>query len=129
MIAKKGLLKIMVPVVALAITVGACAGPRAQYIPYPSKGTSPQQHETNIAVCERYARGQPGASSQRGLNEGARGAVGLGLLGAVLGALAGDARLGGFAGAAIGATGGAVYGSQQAQRFYDMAFNDCMSKR
>jgi len=133
MIAKKGLLKRMGPVlVAAAIGLSACVQPGTQYVPYPSRGTSPQQHETNIAVCERWARGQPGASPQRGLNQGAQGALGGAVVGALLGAILGGGRGAGI-GAAVGGTAGAgaggLYGSQQAQKTYNRAFYDCMSKK
>ena len=130
MIAKKGLLKRMGPVlVAAAIGLSACAQPRAQYTPYPSPGKSAIEYNRDITECESWASRQSGASSQRALNEGAQGAVVLGLLGAVLGALAGDAKLGGLAGASIGAVGGGMLGSQQAQRAYDHAYRDCLNKK
>ena len=115
--------------VVAAVALAACA-PRTQYIPLPSSpDTTVGQYNRNVAECEAYARRQPGASPQRALEEGAGGAVALGLLGAVLGALAGDARLGGLAGASIGAVGGGVRGSQGAQQIYNMAFQDCMRNK
>tara|TARA_Y100000034_G_scaffold129289_1_gene185463 strand:+ start:617 stop:1081 length:465 start_codon:yes stop_codon:yes gene_type:complete len=126
---KKRLLKGASLVFAAAVIVGACA-PRTQYVPYPSSGsTTFNQHNKNVIECEAWARRQPGADPQRALNEGAKGAVGLGLLGAVLGALAGDAKLGGLAGASIGAAGVGAYGAQQAQEIYNRALNDCMRNK
>ena len=115
--------------VALTVFVSACAAPRAQYTPYPTTGKSAIDYNRDIADCQNWARGQAGASPQRALNEGARGAVILGLAGAILGALAGDAKLGGFAGATLGALGGGARGSQQAQRAYDYAYRDCLNKK
>lgn len=127
--AKKDLLKKIGYISAVALIVGGCAAPRAQYTPYAPAGKTVVDYNRDIADCKVWAGSQAGASSQRALNEGAEGAVVLGLLGAVLGALAGDARLGGLAGAAIGATGGGMRGSQQAQRTYDYAYRDCLSKK
>ena len=128
--AKKGLLKKIGYLSAVGILVAGCAiVPRAQYIPYAPAGKSAIDYNRDIGDCKVWAGSQAGASSQRALTKGAEGAVALGLLGALLGALAGDARLGGLAGAAIGATGGGMRGSQQAQRTYDYAYRDCLSKK
>jgi len=120
-------------VVATALFLSACAvGPRTQVVPYRPQGTSQQQHDVNIAVCEKWAREQYGARPYRGVDEGARGAAGLAAIGALIGGLAGGWRgagVGAAAGAGAGALAGGVYGSQQAQDTYTMAFNDCMSKR
>jgi len=128
--AEKGLLKKMGPViVATALALSACAAPRAQYTPYPPKGKSAVEYNRDVVDCEAWASRQSGASSQRALNEGAQGAVIMGLLGAALGALAGDAKIGGLAGASIGAVGGGIRGSQRAQRDYDYAYRDCLNKK
>lgn len=124
-----GLVKKIGYLSAVAVIVGGCAVPRTQYTPYPIAGKSAIEYNTDIAVCQTWASSQSGASSQRALNEGAQGAVIFGLLGAALGALAGDARLGGLAGASIGAIGGGIRGSQQAQTTYNMAYSDCLRKK
>jgi len=125
---KKGLLKTIGPVLVTAVALSACqmAGPRPTYNPYPTTRTSAQQYNRDLMDCQAWAASQPGASPQRALNRGAQGAVGLGLLGAVLGALAGDAKIGGLAGASIGAVGGAMQGSQQAQEAFNRAYENCL---
>lgn len=121
--------KVLVAIIGAGFLVGACATPGPRYTPYPPPGKSAVAHQDDIAACQTWARMQPGASPQRALNEGAGGAVALGLLGAVLGWAAGDARLGGLVGAAMGAAGGGMQGSQQAQRTYDLAYNDCLRQK
>jgi hypothetical protein len=114
-----------------ALVLSGCAQPRASYIPYPSRGTTVEQYNRNVMECEAWASRQAGASSQEALNQGAQGAaVGAGA-GALLGLLFGGRRgagLGAATGAIAGAGAGGVYGSQQAQAVYDMAFRDCMAK-
>ena len=127
---KRGLLKRIGPVIVVtAVALSACAGPRSQYTPYPTTGKSAIDYNRDIADCRAWAASQAGASPQRALREGAEGAVFLGLLGAILGAAAGDAKLGGLTGAAIGAAGGGMRGSQQAQATYNMAERDCLDKK
>jgi len=114
---------------ASAVFLSACAGPRATYTPYPTAGTTALEYNADIAECKAWAANQSGASPQRALTKGVEGAVVLGLLGAVLGALAGDARLGGLAGASTGAFFGGISGSQKAQETYDFAYRNCLGEK
>ena len=117
---------------ASAFFVSSCAGPSSTYTPYPRAGVSAQVYNSDVAECRAWASGQSGASSQRALNQGARGAVGLAGLGALVGGLFGGWRgagAGAIIGGATGALGGGVYGSQQAQRAYDHAYRDCLNKK
>ena len=132
MMAKKGLLKRMGPIVVAAVVLSACAAPRAQYAPYPSQGKSAIEYNRDLAECRDWARGQSGASSQRALNQGAQGALGGAALGALVGVLLGGGRgagIGAALGAGVGAGAGGLYGSQQAQRTYDLAYRDCLNKK
>jgi len=119
-------MKALATIAGAALFVSACAGPGPRYTPYPTQGKSAIDYQADISACQSWARMQPGASPQRGVNKAAEGAVVLGLLGAVLGWAAGDARLGGLVGAGVGATAGGVQGSQQAQAIYDRAYADCL---
>ena len=121
--------KTLAVVAGAVFLVSACTQPGPRYIPYPPAGKSAQEYQSDIAVCESWARSQSGASSQRALTRGAEGAVALGLTGAFLGWLAGDARLGGLVGAGIGAAGGGMQGAQQAQATYDFAYNNCLRQK
>ena len=133
---KSGLLKRMgriSSVVALAVVVGACAvAPRAQYTPYPSAGKDAQEYSRDMAECQAWASSQSGVSPQRGVDEGARGALGAAAVASLIGGLFfgwSGAGLGALIGGGTGAVVGGAQGSQKAQRAYDFAYSDCLSKK
>ena len=121
--------KTLAAIAGAAFLVGACATPGPRYTPYPPAGKSAVEYQSDIVACQAWASSRAGASSQRALTKGAEGAVFLGLLGAGLGWLGGDARLGGLVGAGTGAVLGGAQGSRQAQASYDFAYRDCLRQK
>jgi len=108
------------------------AGPTVMVMPAPGKPFDLFQAED--ATCRHYAQRQIGASPQETINDNtAKGAVVGGVVGAGIGALltghgegaAFGAATGALIGAAEGASSGEYYG-YQAQRRYDIAYQQCM---
>ncbi|HEY5998398.1 MAG TPA: YMGG-like glycine zipper-containing protein [bacterium] len=125
---------------ALALSLGACvtmpAGPSVMVLPPPGKPFDLFQAED--FACRQWAHQQIGMSpqdvaNQNAANSGVVGAIVGATTGAALGAASGDAGEGAvigagagmLLGAASGAEAGAVYGGE-AQRRYDMAYQQCM---
>lgn len=126
--------------VMLVLVIGGCAtmptGPTVMVMPPPGK--SFEQFQSDDAICRHWAAQQVGLSPQEVANQNtATGAVvgtaiGAGL-GAAIGSASGDAGSGAAIGAAsgllLGATSGANAGQAygwQAQRRYDIAYQQCM---
>jgi hypothetical protein len=78
-------------------------------------------------ACDSYARDYASQASRRGqvLGGGAKGS----LLGAGFGAIAGSAGAGAAVGAIVGGIGGGARRRADAERMYDLAFQDCMAGR
>jgi hypothetical protein len=107
------------------------AGPSVMVMPAPGKPFDLFQRED--AACRQYAQQQIGISPQDTVNNSAAtGAVIGGVVGAGLGSLSGrgtstalGAAGGALFGAAVGADSGRYYG-YEAQRRYDIAYEQCM---
>ncbi len=119
----------------LLLAATACAtipaGPSVEVMPPPGKPFDLFQAED--ASCRQWARQQIGASPQDTINQStATGAVIGGAVGAGLGAMVGHgegAAFGAASGALIGAAAGAQSGQYygyEAQRRYDIAYQQCM---
>jgi len=123
-----------------ALFLGACAtvpqGPSVMVMPPPGKPIDAFQADDN--VCRQYASNQVGTSAgAAATGSTATGAV-LGTLigagaGAALGAIGGHAATGAAVGAGVGLLGGTAVGAGQgqaagneAQRRYDIAYQQCM---
>jgi|TARA_Y100000310_G_C20702929_1_gene831717 hypothetical protein len=113
----------------MLLTSAGCVPPQPPFRPFPGRGVDAQEYSRDVAECQAWASSQYGARPQRTVEDGFMGALIFGLLGAGLGALAGDARIGGLAGASLGAVGGGMQGNAQAQRNYDLAYSDCLRKK
>lgn len=107
------------------------AGPSVAVMPAPGKPFDLFQAED--VTCRQYARDQIGASPQDTINNNtAAGAVFGGVVGGALGSLSGrgtSTTLGAVTGALIGAAAGSDQGEYygyQAQRRYDIAYQQCM---
>ena len=122
------------------VALGGCAslptGPSVMVLPAPGKPF--EQFQAEDAACRQWAAqqvgGPPGApaTQQTAVGAAVGTAVGAGL-GAGLGALAGHAGTGAAIGAGAGLLTGAAAGANadqasgwQAQRRYDMAYQQCM---
>ena len=126
--------------VMLVLIIGGCAtmptGPSVMVMPSPGK--SFEQFQSDDAVCRQWAAQQIGLSPQEVVNQNtASGAVAGTAVGAGLGAAIGSASGHAGTGAAIGAASGLIVGASsganagqaygwQAQRRYDIAYQQCM---
>jgi len=122
------------------VTLGGCAfiptGPSVMVLPAPGKPF--EVFQADDSVCRQWAGQQAGATRADSVNQNTAGAAAVGtLLGAGLGAAIGAASGHPGAGAAIGAgsglLGGTIVGANaghaygwEAQRRYDMAYQQCM---
>jgi hypothetical protein len=82
---------------------------------------------TSAVTCDNYARSYASQSSRQGqvLRGGAVGSlVGLGL-----GSIAGAGGVGAAVGATVGVIGGGMRRSSTADKMYNAAYQDCMSRR
>jgi hypothetical protein len=112
------------------------SGPSVMVLPAPGK--SFEQFQTDDALCRRWAAQQIGISPQEAMNENVVTGAAVGTaVGAGVGALVGAASGRSGAGAAVGATSGLLIGassganagqmsSWEAQRRYDIAYQQCM---
>ncbi len=129
--------------VLFLIGVGGCAtlpaGPSVHVMPGPGKTF--EQFQTDDAACRQWANQQIGQSPQEIANQNTAVGAAVGtaagaVLGAAIGAAGGHAGTGAaigagsglVAGAATGAGAGQVYG-MEAQRRYDIAYEQCMSAK
>jgi len=126
--------------VMLVLILGGCAtmptGPSVMVMPPPGKPF--EQFQADDAVCRQWAAQQIGLSPQEVVNQNtASGAVAGTAVGAGLGAAIGSASGHAGTGAAIGAASGLIVGASsganagqaygwQAQRRYDIAYQQCM---
>lgn len=122
------------------LALGGCAtlptGPSVMVLPAPGK--SFEQFQAEDATCRQWAAQQfgapPGTPATQNTAVGAAVGTVLGAgLGAAIGAASGHAGTGAAVGAATGLLGGTAvgansdqYSSWQAQRRYDMAYQQCM---
>jgi hypothetical protein len=122
------------------VVLGGCAtlptGPSVMVLPAPGKPF--EQFQAEDATCRQWAAQQFGAppGTPATQNTAVGGVVGTALgagLGAAIGAASGHAGTGAAVGAATGLLGGTAvganadqYSSWQAQRRYDMAYQQCM---
>ena len=123
-----------------ALVLGGCAtfptGPSVMVLPPPGKPF--EQFQADDAVCRGWAGQQIGATAQETANQntaiGAVAGTAMGAaLGAAIGAASGNAGAGAAIGAASGLLGGTAVGANagqaygwEAQRRYDMAYQQCM---
>jgi hypothetical protein len=130
--------RLLLPLVA-ALGLGACAtAPLAPTVMVlPGSGKPFDQFQVDDAVCRRWAAQQAGGGGQSTAQSTLTGtAVGTligGAAGAALGAIGGNPGLGAAVGAGVGAVGGTATGasaaesrSWNAQRRYDIAYQQCM---
>jgi len=125
---------------SLVATLAGCAtlptGPSVMVLPAPGK--SFEQFQAEDAVCRQWAAqqvgGPPGAPATQNTAVGAAVGTAIGAgLGAAIGAASGHAGTGAAIGAGTGLLGGAAAGANadqrlgwNAQRSYDMAYQQCM---
>jgi hypothetical protein len=135
MLGKRGIIGFMA-----LVMLGGCAfiptGPSVMVLPAPGKPF--EVFQADDSVCRQWAGQQAGATRADSVNQNTAGAAAVGtLLGAGLGAAIGAASGHPGAGAAIGAgsglLGGTIVGANagqaygwEAQRRYDMAYQQCM---
>ncbi len=133
-------LKLSILLFFALVAAGGCAtvptGPSVMVLPTPGKPFDLFQAED--AMCRQWARQQIGLSPQDTVNKNtAAGAVIGTVVGAGLGAAIGAASGHAGSGAAVGAAGGLLVGTAsganagqyygyQAQRRYDIAYQQCM---
>lgn len=126
--------------VAGMLMLGGCStmpkGPSVMVLPGPDK--SFQQFNADDVTCRQWAAGRVGTSPQESATRSTAKSAGVGTaLGAGLGAAIGAASGHAGSGAAIGAGSGLLLGTasgagagessgQQAQRQYDIAYQQCM---
>jgi hypothetical protein len=125
------------------VAVSGCAtvpaGPNARVMPGPGKTF--EQFQAEDAACRQWAEQQTGQSPQDLANQNTAAGAVVGTaagaaLGAIFGAASGHAGTGAaigagtglLAGTAVGASSGQVSG-MQAQRRYDIAYQQCMSAK
>jgi hypothetical protein len=124
----------------LVPALGACAtiptGPSVMVLP--GFGKSFEQFQADDAICRQWANQQTGtttgqAAAQSGVTSAAVGTVLGAAAGAAIGAAAGNPAMGAAAGAGggllLGSAAGAnsaQYSGYQAQRRYDLAYQQCM---
>ena len=127
-------------VILAAVAVSGCAtmpsGPSVMVLPAPGKTFETFQAEDQ--ACRDWAARQSGATPADTVNQNIAGGAVVGTLmgaglGAAIGAASGDAGVGAAIGAGAGALGGTAVASQpayaagaDAQRRYDMAYQQCM---
>ncbi len=127
-------LPILVPLLGACATVPT--GPSVMVLP--GAGESFEQFQVDDAVCRQWASRQTGTTpGEAATGSGvASAAVGTGLgaaAGAAIGAAAGSPGIGAAVGAGSGlflgsaaGVSGAQYSGYEAQRYYDMAYQQCM---
>jgi uncharacterized protein YcfJ len=127
-------------VILAAVAVSGCAtmpsGPSVMVLPAPGK--SFETFQADDQVCRDWAARQTGATPADTVNQNIAGGAVVGTLmgaglGAAIGAASGNAGTGAAIGAGIGALGGTAVASQpafaaggDAQRRYDIAYQQCM---
>jgi hypothetical protein len=116
---------------ALAGCASVPNGPSVAVMPAPGK--SFEQFNTEDSVCRQFAQNSIGASASQAATDSEVKSIAIGTaIGAVAGTLAGGHQ-GAGSGAAVGMMGGAAigsgeaqYGGREAQRRYDIAYEQCM---
>jgi uncharacterized protein YcfJ len=135
--------KLIFLLLVLAIAAGGCATvPRGPSIAVlPGSGKTFEQFQTDDATCRQWAEQHLGDSPQDTMNQNtATGAVIGTAAGAILGAAMGSTSGHAGTGAAVGAGSGLLLGSavgasagqgkvMEAQRRYDIAYQQCMSAK
>jgi hypothetical protein len=127
-------------VLVLLLVVEGCAtvptGPSVMVLPAPGKPFD--QFQAEDARCKWWASQQIGLSPQETVNQNTASGAALGALmgaglGAAIGAASGNPGTGAAIGAGSGLLGGAITGSSggqaygaEAQRRYDIAYQQCM---
>ncbi len=122
--------------VALLGALAGCAsvpnGPSVAVMPAPGK--SFEQFNTEDSVCRQFAQNSIGTSANQAATDSEVKSIAVGTaIGAVAGVLGGGGHQGAGSGAAVGMLGGAAIGSgeaqysgREAQRRYDIAYEQCM---
>jgi uncharacterized protein YcfJ len=127
-------------VILAAVAVSGCAtvptGPSVMVLPGPGKTFEAFQAEDQ--ACRDWAARQSGATAGETINQNMIGGAAVGTLlgaglGAAIGGASGNAGIGAAIGAGAGALGGTAVASQpaysagaDAQRRYDIAYQQCM---
>jgi len=121
---KKGLLKIIGPVVAV-VALSACQTTPSVYS-YPTQGQTANQYINDKIHCREWARMQHGTDQgQQAVNRGTQGAV----FGALLGGLFGRDWKSAGLGAGAGAAAGGLYGATSGQANFNNAYRACMETK
>ncbi len=122
--------------VALLGALAACAsipnGPSVAVMPAPGKSFEQFNAEDN--VCRQFAQNSIGTSASQAATDSEVKSIAVGTaIGAVAGVLGGGGHQSAGSGAAVGMLGGAAIGSgeaqysgREAQRRYDIAYEQCM---
>ncbi len=126
--------------VLLLLVLTGCAtlptGPSVMVLP--AQGKPFEQFQAEDANCKWWASQQSGLSAQETVNQNTASGAVLGTilgagLGAAIGAISGNAGVGAAVGAGSGLLGGTISGASagqgyawEAQRRYDIAYQQCM---
>jgi hypothetical protein len=123
-------------VVAFLGVLAGCAsipnGPSVAVMPAPGKSFEQFNAEDNM--CRQFAQNSIGTSASQAATDSEVKSIAIGTaIGAAAGALGGGGHQGAGSGAAVGMLGGAAIGSgeaqysgREAQRRYDIAYEQCM---
>jgi hypothetical protein len=117
---------------ALAGCASVPNGPSVAVMPAPGKSFEQFNAEDN--VCRQFAQNSIGTSASQAATDSEVKSIAVGTaIGAVAGVLGGGGHQGAGSGAAVGMLGGAAIGSgearysgREAQRRYDIAYEQCM---